>query len=494
MRQMTLSSSSSIAALIVLGVLSACGTAAARDAKIAQVENGLLPLAAEKLGVTATLAERMKAYGITGLSIAVIDNGKIAWAKGYGIADARSGRPVTATTLFQAQSLSKPISALGALLLVQNGKLHLDEDVNLQLKSWKVPDSNLTRDRPVTPRLLMNHTSGLGDCGPDNEPDDGGPALLRTLKTVCVLAPPGKSVEYSGEAYNVLQQLIVDVSGEPFAEYMRKAVLAPLGMKHSVFADTSFPRKWVRKVAVSHTPDGQARPEPLELGPSLAVAGLWTTPTDLAKYVIAVQKAFKGSTSMALKPPLVQEMLRRGPGGRGLGPTISGRGPSLRFGHDGGGGYLATFLGFLDKGQGAVVMVNSDHDFMILLEVIDSIRRAYGWPELGETVQRPPAASLGQQLVVPVSSANLLNARTRFRLGDGYELEIYPRGRELFIEGPDFVTSQVFEVPDGRLFCPQLTFSDLGSPWLQLVFESDGRVSKLRADDDGSVVLDAVRD
>ncbi|MEO8316049.1 MAG: serine hydrolase domain-containing protein [Pseudomonadota bacterium] len=490
---MTLSSRGGIAALIVLGAFSAIGAAAERDPRIAQVEAGLLPLAAEKLGVTATLAERMKAYGVSGLSVAVIDNGKIAWAKGYGVADSRSGRPVTANSLFQAASISKPISALGALLLVQKGKLHLDEDVNLQLKSWKVPDSNLTRDQPVTPRMLMNHASGLSDCVPDNEPGDGRPTLLQLLKKVCVVSPPGKRVEYSAEGYEVLQQLTVDVSGEAFAEYMRKAVLAPLGMKHSVFADTSFPAKWVRKVAVGHGADGQVVPEPLELGPSLAVAGLWTTPTDIAQYVIAVQKTFKGSTSMVLKPPLVQEMLRPGLGGRGLGPTLSGSGPSMRFGHDGGqGAYLATFLGFLDEGRGAVVMVNSGHDFMLILEVIDSIRRAYGWPELGETVQRPPAASLGQQLVVPVSSSNLLKVRTRFKLNDRYELEIYPRGRELFIEGPGFVTSQVFEVPDGRLFCPQMTFSDLGSPWLQLVFDSSGKVSKLRADDDGSVVLDAV--
>jgi hypothetical protein len=288
---------------------------------------------------------------------------------------------------------------------------------------------------------------------------------------------------------------MVDVSGESFGKYMREAVLAPLEMKHSVFADTSFPAKWVRKVAIGHGANGQVVPEPLELGPSLAEAGLWTTPTDLAKYVIAVQKAFKGSTSMVLKPSLAQEMLRPGSGGRGLGPTISGKGASMRFGHDGGqGAYLATFLGFLDEGRGAVVMLNSGHGFMLMLELIDSIRRAYGWPELGETVQRPPSASLGQQLVVPISSANLLKARTRFRLDDGYELEIYPKGSELFIEGPGFVTSQVFEVPDGRLFCPQLTFSDLGSPWLQLVFDSDGEASKLRADDDGSVELDAVID
>ncbi len=399
---------------------------------------------------------------------------------------------MTATTLFQAASISKPISALGALLLVQNRKLHLDEDVNLQLKSWKVPDGTLTRDQPVTPRMLLNHTSGLGDCGPHNEPG-GGPPLLRILNSVCAVTSPGKRYEYSGEGYEVLQQLTVDVSGEPFAEYMRKAVLAPLGMKHSVFAET-FPAKWVRKVAVGHGANGQAVPEPLELGPSLAEAGLWTTPTDIAKYVIAVQKAFKGSTSMVLKPPLVQEMLRPGLGGRGLGPALSGSGRSMRFGHDGGqGGYRATYLGFLDEDRGVVVMVNSG-DFMLILELIDSIRRAYGWPELGETAQRPPSASLGQQLVVPISSANLLNARTRFRLNDRFELEIYARGRHLFIDGPDFGTAQVFEVPDGRLFCPQLTFSDLGSPWLRLVFDSSGRVSNLRADDDGSVVLDAVID
>lgn len=468
----------------------------------ADAEQGLLPFAAEQMGVPASIADRMKFYGVPGLSIAVIDGGRIVWAKGYGVADTRSGKPVRPTTLFQAASISKPISALGALLLAQSGKLVIDRSVNDQLSSWKIPENELTRDRPVTPRMLMNHSAGLDHCrtGSSLQTSVAGASetLLQMLEgvspalaaPVCVVSTPGEKFDYSNAGYEVLQQLMTDVAQKPFEHYMTDSVLKPLGMRHSRFAQ-HLPAALKESAATGHRNRGEALPQTLELGPNLSVGGLWSTPMDIAAYILNVQQAHRGQSKTLLKTSLVQDKLRPGLGSRGLGPHLSGTGRLMRFGHDGGQqGFESTFTAYLYEGRGAVVMANSEYSFMLILEVMESIRRAYNWPDFGETAQRPPSSSMGQVAVRTLSSKNLIRERVRFEVTEGVTLVLHSRGTRLFVDGPGFGTAEVFETADGRLFCPQLTFSDLGSPWMRFEFNALGEVTKLRTYDDGSVVLD----
>src|SRR5688572_6564828 len=136
--------------------------APSEDGRIQRIENGLLPgavIAGE--AATMNLAERMAHYKVPGVSIAVIDEGEIAWAKGYGVLDAHGTRPVTTDTRFQAASISKPVAAMAALALVQQGRLSLDEDVNRTLTSWHVPHNEFTKDQKVTLRRLLSHSAGL---------------------------------------------------------------------------------------------------------------------------------------------------------------------------------------------------------------------------------------------------------------------------------------------------------------------------------------------
>src|SRR5688572_27074372 len=107
------------------------------------------------------LDERMRHYKVPGVSIAVIDSFRIAWARGYGVRETGGTSSITTETLFQAASISKPIAAVAALRLVQKGKLDLDEDVNVKLRSWKVPENAFTLARPVTLRRLLSHGAGL---------------------------------------------------------------------------------------------------------------------------------------------------------------------------------------------------------------------------------------------------------------------------------------------------------------------------------------------
>lgn len=442
----------------------------------------------------------MRAYGVPGVSIAVIDHGRIVWAKGYGVADSTTGRPVTPATLFQAASISKPISALGALLLVQRGLTSLDENVNEELESWRVPENDLTRAQAVTMRMLLNHTAGLahGRAAVDSfAAGDRLPTLLQSLRgepparsgSVRVVSLPGKAFEYSGAGYEVLQQLITDVSGKPFAEYMQSEVLEPIGMTSSTFAQP-LPGSLDTATATGHYAGGEALAGRFRLGPELAVAGLWTTPTDIARYVISVQESYAGSVAKPLRAELAREMLRPALGSRGLGPAISGAGRSVRFGHDGfNEGFESSFTAYVHEGRGAVVMANSGFAFMLLREILESISRVYAWHDYGPTTQQPPAASIHQQLVTSVSRRTLTASPGTYRLGDALTFEILARNDRLLLDWPGDGIAEIFATAGERFFCPQLTFSDLGSPWLQLLSRRDGKIAKILAGDDGSVEL-----
>lgn len=471
------------------------------DPNIERVEAGLLPVAAERVGAPANIRDRMRAYGVPGVSIAVVENGRIAWARGYGIADSANGRPVTAETLFQAASISKPISAMGALLLVQRGLVTLDEDVNGKLKHWRVPENDMTRARPVTMRMLLNHTAGLAHDDSSNDVPfamgDELPTLLQILRgepparsgSMLVVSPPGTTFEYSGAGYEILQQLVTDVSGRPFEEYMQSEVLKPLGMTSSTFMQP-LPESLRSIAATGHYAGGLALPGRFRVSPELTRAGLWSTPTDIARYIISVQKSYGGSIEKPLRASVAAEMLSPGLGSRGLGPAMSGAGQSVRFGHDGfNEGFESSFTAYVHEGRGAVVMTNSGFAFMLIKEILDSISRVYAWPAYGPTTQRPPAADIHQQLVVPMTQRTLAQAPGEYKMDAGVTIEIYSRGPRLFLNWPGFGIAEVFATPDGRGFCPQLIFSDLGSPWLRFVHGRDGIVTKILADDDGGVEL-----
>ena len=488
-------------ALAVAGSLSssAMGGTLATEAKVKLVETGLLPVAAKTIGVPANIDDRMRAYGVPGISIAIVDNGKIAWAKGYGVADSSSRRPVTTQTLFQAASISKPLSAMGALLLVQKGLVNLDDDVNAALKSWTIPANDLTRASPVTLRMLLNHTSGAVHSGLSSYPPytagDDLPTLLQILKgelparrgPIEIVSLPGRSFSYSGAGYEILQQVIVDVSGKPFEEFMQSEVLRPLGMTSSTFAQP-LPESLLPIVATGHYAGGRAMPGRFRMSPELTAAGLWSTPTDIAKYLVNVQQSYAGAVEEPLKMGLTHQMLSPGLRNRGLGPAISGAGDFIRFGHDGfNEGFESSFVAYVNGGRGAVVMANSGFAFMLLKEILDSVRRVYEWPAYTATTQQPPAANIGQQLVAPISRHTLMSTVGTYKLDEVATIKIYRQRKRLFLDWPSNGVAEVFATPGGRLFCPQLTFSDVGTPWLRPL--EDGATTRIIVDDDESVAF-----
>jgi CubicO group peptidase (beta-lactamase class C family) len=485
--------------LMIIGLLSGrvwgAGEEKVVDLRIHSVEFGLLPItsAKENMGVTAGIRERMRDFGTLGLSVAVVEGGRLAWAHGYGVADSKSRRPVTAETLFQAASISKPLTAMGVLALVQSGKLNLDQDVNQYLKSWKVPENQFTQTNKVTLRLLLSHTAGVADIDfPDRGPNDPLPTLVQILngappaknKPISIDAAPGGHHLYSRGGYDITQQLLMDVSAEPFQDFMQTVVLDPLGMTHSSFRQP-LPPSLSRIAATPHLAGGARILEEFRT-PEMAMAGLWSTPSDLAQYLIGIQRALSGSNDGIVGRHLTKEMLTPQKGYHGLGPVISGEGETVRFGHDGfNEGFISSMVGYERFGQGAVVMANSGFSFMLIKEVLDSIARAYKWQNYDFTNMQPPDASLPQQEVIRVPQELIKASIGQYRLDNEDAFSVFEKKQHLFIDWPGEGEAEIFATPSGRMFCASLPF---GSPWLTFVRANKGKkiVTKILAAHDGS--------
>jgi CubicO group peptidase (beta-lactamase class C family) len=336
--------------------------------------------------VRAHMAKRK----IVGLSLAVIQDGKIVKAQAYGNTELSGGKPVTPNTLFQAGSISKSVSALGALRLVEQGSLSLDEDVNVRLKSWRVPDSPLLKEKKVTLRGILSHTAGLTVHGfPGYRVTADRPTLVQILNgerpantsPIRVDILPGSKWRYSGGGYTVMQQLITDVTGQPFDSLMQETVLGPLGMTSSTFQQP-LPDGKARLTASGYYPGERPVPGRWNVYPEMAAAGLWTTPTDLANFAIAVQQSLAGTENRVISQKMTREMLTNVLGDDGLGVFLQGKGKTRRFEHGGRDeGFDAQMTAYTETGQGAVVMINANDNSGTLQRVIEAIAKQYQWPE-----------------------------------------------------------------------------------------------------------------
>jgi CubicO group peptidase (beta-lactamase class C family) len=331
-----------------------------------------------------SLAMRMAQLKVNAVSIAVVRDGKLDWARAYGFADKERKIAATPDTLFQAGSISKPLAALAALKRVDAGTLDLDRNVNDYLKSWKLPDNEFTVAHKVTIRNILNHTAGLTVWGfPGYSRDTKMPSTVEVLDgkgntpAIRVWKQPDLSWRYSGGGYTILQLLLSDQSGLPFPVLMRDSVLKPLQMNHSTY-EQPLPEALRAIAASGYDRSGKKVEGDWHVYPEMAAAGLWTTPRELAKYLIAIQNANLGRTHF-LSPQLVHAMLTPGMNNHGLGPVITADG--LRFGHGGADeGFQAEVTGFLDGRAGVAIMANSDNGGRLAQELILTLGNLYVWP------------------------------------------------------------------------------------------------------------------
>jgi len=374
-------------------------------------------------------------FGIPGLSWAVIEGGEVADGGALGVREAGGSDPVTDTTRFQACSISKPIAALAMLRLVDGGVLDLDADINDSLTSWRVP-RNSDWQPVVTLRQLASHSAGLTTSGfPGYKRSEGLPSTVEILNGVHpantfgvrVDTIPGTQFRYSGGGTLAMQQLLEDVTRTPFPELMQELVLQPAGMEDSDYTQPA-PDGIHDTLAHGHDALGKPVEGGWHVYPELATAGLWTTPADLCRYALAVQRARAGQPGALISQALAREMLTPqvpasdrigGLAALGLGPFVTDDGRSSRFGHSGGNeGFRCHLLAYSDLGKGAAVMTNSDNGGSFLQHAFAAIADAHSWPDYPENTVEPDRPD----------SSTLSACAGTYRLREGFDFTATPVG------------------------------------------------------------------
>ncbi|MEE9363551.1 MAG: serine hydrolase [Cellulophaga sp.] len=428
----------SISVLIILILFQSCAKESNTDTTIdliKKVETGLTTRVHIAGDSTWSIEERMKHYGIPGVSIAVIHNGEIAWTKAYGVMDKESQTPVTTQTLFQAAATSMPVTAYGALRLVEQHKLGLDEDINSYLKSWKQPENEFTKEDKVTLRNLLNHSAGIYPRGTGSYSiNEKIPTLVEILngtppasnEPITVNKKPGESVRFAYASYVPIQQMMLDVEGETFPEIMHELVLQPLEMNNSTF-NQALTSEQLTKVATGYLQDGSMVKGGRNIQPAMASGGLWTTAEDYAKFITNIQQTLKGKRTKGLSKDLTELMgTPYGVGNSGwsytlgLGFQLLNRNDDIYLRHHGWNtGFYAEILAHRDKGYGVVVMTNSTFP-EFNAEVMRSVAQAYGWDNY---------VPVHQKMEIEPSSVVEITGRYQ---SDDVIVEIFQKGSQLF--------------------------------------------------------------
>lgn len=445
--------------LFALAGLLAALPAFAQNDSAARIEQGLLPAVVLQgtQPVKRKLADEMARLGVPGVSVAVIRGGGIELAKGYGVVTP-GGAPVTPGTLFQAASISKPVTAMAALNMVERGQFALDNDINSYSTRWKLPNNELSGS-PATLRQLLSHTAGTTVHGfPGYEAGKPVPTLLQLLngaapsntRGVHISTRPGSVWRYSGGGYEVVQYAMQERSKADFEPLMDQIVLKPLGMADSTYAQP-LPAAWKSRAALPH--DGKGKP--LAGGPHTypeqAAAGLWTTPSDLARFAIEVRQSAAGQSNKVLSQSMTQLMLSPVLSNFGLGLRIDGDGQSQTFSHGGSNaGYRNTMVAYTERGDGIVVMTNGDRGDELAGEVLRAVAAEYNWPT--QRVKEKRGVEITPAMLQTLPGKYTVGSAGDFsitRQGNGLAVELQEGQSEPLYAGPGdtfFVLSQDIEV------------------------------------------------
>ncbi len=382
--------------LIVFWTVLLCGYSCQTQSNTAHVEydyseiesNLIRPIQIKGYAYTKyDLLDRMKHYGIPGLSIAIVHDGEIRWSKAYGYRDAHNQLLLETNTLIQAASVTKPITALAILKLMEEGFLDLDQSANYYLKRWKLPDNEFTQQKEVSIRHLLTHTSGLNSHGFDGyHRDELMPTPIEVLDgsnddgPVEVEQIPGSKWRYSGGGYIILQLIIEDVTGMSFEEYMNEEILTPLKMTNSIY---QMPLDTIRyqNVSSGHYADGTVLSGKWRNLSETGPGGMWSTAEDIAKYCMTIQDIYTGKRTDFLSKHTIDLMLTQHSNREwGLGPWVPGPNNSKIFRHDGKNhGYFAEFIAHAESGDAIVVMTNGDRGYNLTREIMLGISDMLDW-------------------------------------------------------------------------------------------------------------------
>lgn len=446
-----------------------------------RIEHGLLPAVRVTGRDTAfDILDRMRFYHVPGVSIAVVDGDRVVWARGFGVRQFGGTQPVDTSTLFLAGSISKPVFATGLLKLVEQGKVDLDKDVNIYLKSWHLPESAFTRDQKVTLRRILSHSAGLTVWGFPGytlgTPIPSVPQVLNGEKPANTQAVrndtfPGARWRYSGGGITIAQLAATDVTGESFPELMHRLVLRPAGMVHSTYENPP-PQPFAGFTSSGHERPDTVVPGGYHVYPEMAAAGLWTTPSDLGRWAISLIRAYHGSKGGPLSPAMVKQMLTPqvdvpsdfAPtrSSWGLGVELQGEGDSLRFTHGGRDeGFVADLVMWPVQRRGIVVMTNGVSG-ALLQEIERAFSAQYGLTtsaRIEKTLAAIPASSMdslsGTYLVTRGQDTIKVSVKRRgdnlwlTTSNDAAQFRLLPQGPDSFFDLESGATWR-FERPSGN--------------------------------------------
>ncbi|WP_100643565.1 serine hydrolase domain-containing protein [Alteromonas facilis] len=365
------------------------------------IENGLrAPVAFENESIeTYSVYERLAHYKVPAISFALIEKGEIAWAQAYGTTSATSEEKVTVDTAFQAASIAKPVTAFGVMRMKDESIININKDINQYLTSLTLPETEFTIDAKISFKNLLDHTSGLTGGGyqgyVNNSPIPSdvqtflgqGPA---TNPATEIEAIPNTQVLYSGAGYTLAEIALSDVFDRPFESIMDEWVLSTLQMKNSSFA-MEHPNKPGVQTAMGHDSKGSQIEGGWRRHPEQAAAGLWSTPSDLAKLALEMTNAFNGNSKLLSKASAhemltkvlpEQDLAAQFGGHPAMTFVINGENEEFLFKHAGGTfGYRCFLIMYPNTGKGAVFMTNSDAGFSVGLEMLRAASDVHHWPD-----------------------------------------------------------------------------------------------------------------
>ncbi|RNL87882.1 class A beta-lactamase-related serine hydrolase [Sinomicrobium pectinilyticum] len=384
--------------LIVLIVFSACKQqksseiipAALHHDSISQIEGiekNLAPVHYLKgRNHKKSIPQLMQEDNIPGVSIAFFDNGKISWQKTYGYSNLADSIKVTPNTVFNGASLSKPVTAMAALNLTEQGVLTLNENVNNYLEGWKVPDNKFTEHENVTLRRLIGHTAGFERYVQSSFfPHEELPTITQMLAgekpsvdpAVSVVYVPGQKQVYSNPGYSVIEKLIEDVTDKEFNAAITDLIFEPCDMTHSSF-EQPVPNRLSKQMATGYS--DKQEPYPYKLFPFKAAGGIWTTPTDLAKFLLTVLEDHHSGTNTILSENMTDSIFTKTPERLGFAKIYNNESRDMLFEHWGSNsGFTCYMVASLDRKQGVVIMTNSDNGMSLMSYITRAVAVAYNW-------------------------------------------------------------------------------------------------------------------
>ncbi len=377
--------------------LSSCKAQNATIFNSSAIENGLVPKFYIDEGPKSTYAilDRLNHYKVPGISIGIFENNKVVFMKGYGFKNSKTKERVDTETKFQIASLGKAVTALGIFKLIAKYDLDIHGDINEYLKNWQINDPRFSTKEKITIARLLRHTSGIKSFG-------GYVGIKPTEKIIPIKDVlegkegfpkieldriPGSSMSYSSGSFAVLQYIIEEVSMLPFETFMQREVFEPLGMTHSSF--NQFPSG---NVSLAHTFNGKPNPNKWLVHPAMAAGGLWTTPSDLCKFLIAINTSYQGEEDTIISQQMALKMLETGKGW-GLGVGLRGTDENAMFFHGGSnpGGFCALMISGYQRGIGIVILNNGEGGNPIRDEIAGAFSKYYNFnytaPKVYKTVE-----------------------------------------------------------------------------------------------------------